>query len=606
MNPLRKTLSLLNNEEKKRLIPLSVGVLVMAVLEVVGISSLGPFMAVVSDPGVIYEQPILRTLYDIGKFQSDRAFLIALGIGAFLLILIATVFKLLVQYSIIRYAQDRRYTLSLRLLRRYLTQPYSYFLNHNTTELSKNILAEVNQVVDGVLRPALDVFSRGFLSMAILSFLLAVNPWVALISSAVLGSLYLGLYGVVRPKLTKNGAELRESNRLRYKFSSEAFGAIKDVKIMGKEGTFASSFGESARRFSVTLAARQVLSRLPSHAMQSFSAGFAIALVVVMLTVHGSIVEVLPLLAIYAFSVQRLMPNLQAVFVGVAGMRYYSETVNALYEDMTGLPDYDEEAVSVSGNEPREVFEFNRRIEFDHVQFSYPGSTVAALKDVSLSIDRNTTVGFVGPTGCGKTTLVDVLMGLLLPSAGAVQVDGKTVSPPLRNETLRAWQRNFGYVPQHIYLSDDTVAANIAFGIPEGYRDIVAVRRAAEIANLNEFVEGELPDGYDTIVGERGIRLSGGQRQRIGIARALYHDPCVVVMDEATSALDSVTEEAVMEAIHNLMHTKTIILIAHRITTVQECDAIFVLDGGKVVDRGRYADLINSNAAFRAMAKVQL
>lgn len=603
MESIKKIFALLDQDEKRRLVPLSIGVLLMSGLEVLGISSLGPFMAVVSDAQIIHRQPILSGLYSLGSFGSERGFLIALGIGAFALILFSTAFKLIVQYAIIRYAQDRRYSLSLKLFSRYLGQPYPYFLDHNTSELSKNILAEVNQVVDGVLRPALTVFSRGLLAVAIFGFLVVVNPWVAFASSGVLGMLYMVLYSIARPLLSRYGLEVREANRLRYKASSEAFGAIKDVKIMGKEGSFEDLFGSSAERFSKAQAARQILSTLPSHAMQSFSVGFAIALVVVMLSVHGAIVDVLPLLAIYAFAVQRLMPNLQSVYSGVTGIRYYSHTVDALYTDLTSLslplvkdPDVDPEV-----GQP--LINFDHTIRIVDVSFSYPSSTTPVLREMDFSIKKNTTIGLVGTTGCGKTTLVDIVMGLLTPTSGSILVDDVQVSPSPEYR-LRSWQDHFGYVPQHIYLADDSIASNIAFGVPEADRDFSSILRAAQVANLHEFVETQLPLGYETIVGERGVRLSGGQRQRVGIARALYHDPDIVVMDEATSALDSVTENAVMDAIRKLMHTKTIVIIAHRITTVQECDEIFLLDRGRIIDHGSYQRLISNNPGFRAMAKV--
>jgi ABC-type multidrug transport system fused ATPase/permease subunit len=249
---------------------------------------------------------------------------------------------------------------------------------------------------------------------------------------------------------------------------------------------------------------------------------------------------------------------------------------------------------------------FSKNIELKNIQFSYPASREPVLKGIDLTIAKNTAIAFAGTTGCGKTTLVDVIMGLLEPAAGSIDVDGVPVIIPQDGKdtaNLAPWQRNFGYVPQQIYLSDNTMAANIAFGIPEELRDDGAVEQAARVANLHDFIINELPDGYNTRVGERGIRLSGGQRQRVGIARALYHNPGILVLDEATSALDSVTEDAVMEAIHNLMHTKTVIIIAHRLTTIQECDVIYLIEQGRIVANGTYQELLENNAQFRAMAK---
>jgi ABC-type multidrug transport system fused ATPase/permease subunit len=242
-----------------------------------------------------------------------------------------------------------------------------------------------------------------------------------------------------------------------------------------------------------------------------------------------------------------------------------------------------------------------KSIELESIRFNYPNTETPAIHDLSLRIEAGTTVGLVGPTGCGKTTSVDILLGLLTPQRGRLLVDGDEIT----EENLRRWQVNLGYVPQQIYLSDSTLARNIAFGIPEHKIDLDAVERAARVANLHDFVVSELPEGYRTIVGERGVRLSGGQRQRVGIARAVYHNPAVLVLDEATSALDTVTETAVMDAIHNLAHEKTIIVIAHRITTVRECDNIYMLDKGRIVAEGTYDRLLKTSEHFRALAKVK-
>ncbi|HUV92090.1 MAG TPA: ATP-binding cassette domain-containing protein [Anaerolineales bacterium] len=407
----------------------------------------------------------------------------------------------------------------------------------------------------------------------------------------------------MRPRLSEQGEELREANRLRYKAASEAFGAIKDVKILGKEESFSELYGAGARRFASTQAANQILSQLPALALQAVAIGFAVTLVIIMLAVQGTLVQVLPLIALYAFAVQRLIPNIQGVFSGVTQVRYYGQAVDALYADMTGTVSSSVNSDNDSLSTPK-ARPFVNDIELQNLSFSYPTSSAPVLKEINLRILKNTTVGFVGTTGCGKTTLVDVIMGLLVPTSGLLLADGLPVDGYASAQEIGLWQRNFGYVPQQIYLSDDTIASNIAFGIPEDLRDGEAVDHAARVANLREFVINELPKGYDTMVGERGVRLSGGQRQRVGIARALYHDPDIVVMDEATSALDSVTEEAVMDAIHNLAHTKTIIIIAHRITTVKECDVICMLEKGRIVASGRYDELLRDNSRFRAMAKV--
>ena len=518
MTALRKLLALFTRSEKLKLIPLTMAVLFTSVLGVAGVGSLGPFVAVISDPGVIETQPILAFAYEFGGFESTQSFLVALGIGVFAVVAVATLFRMATLYVLFRYVGNRRHHLSMRLFRQYLYQPYSYYLDHNTSELSKNLLAEVNQVVNGVLRPAMEMFAHGTMGLAILVFLLVLNPLVGLAAGVIFGVSYGVLYGIVRPLLNYYGHELRESNRLRFKATGEAFGAIKDVKILGKEPAFAQKFSVGSRRFATTQAAKQIIAQVPFEAMQAIAIGFAVALVLFMLTAGGVISDVLPLLAVYAFAVQRILPEIKKVFSGVTQIRYYSETVDALHRDMTEMPPPPAISDKKAAQEPPDPMPFEREISLRDVSFHYPTSKAAVLENISLKIPKNTTVGFVGTTGCGKTTLVDVIMGLLPPRSGALLVDGVPVGED--GASVAKWEQNFGYVPQQIFISDDSVAANIAFGMSEKLVDSGRIEHAARVANLHDFVVTELPEGYDTHVGERGVRLSGGQRQRIGIASA--------------------------------------------------------------------------------------
>ena len=602
MGSVFKLISLFTKKERRRLILIAIAVLCVSALEIVEVGSLAPFMAVAANPDMVNHQPLLAFLYRLGGFdaQDDNGivFLISLGIAIFVLIIIVTALRTCVLYITYRYTANRRYTLGVRLFKQYLFQPYQFFLNHNTGELSKNLLSEVDMVINAVMRPAIDAFTRGMMALAIFIFLIALNPLVAVFTAVVFGILYFGIYVFVRRRLNRHGKAAREANGLLYKVSAEAFGGIKDLKILGKEPFFIAAYSQSAKRFAVSQAASYIFSTLPGQVIQSMAIGFAIALLVILLAVNGSLVEILPLLTVYAFATIRLIPNIQYMFNSAAQIRYYAHTVDALYRDMTTLslpPDIPAEEVQTAA---AEVMPFTQNIELNNVEFSYPASREPALKGIDLLITKNTAIAFAGTTGCGKTTLVDVIMGLLEPSCGSINADGKDT-----RAVIARWQRNFGYVPQQIYLSDDTVAANIAFGVPENLRDAAAVEKAARVANLHDFIIDELPNGYNTLVGERGIRLSGGQRQRVGIARALYHDPNILVMDEATSALDSVTEDAVMDAIHNLMHTRTIIIIAHRLSTIRECDAIYLMEHGRITASGSYEELLQNNAQFRALAK---
>jgi ABC-type multidrug transport system fused ATPase/permease subunit len=612
MGSIKKILRLLTPRERRRLIPIILAVLTSSFLDLLSVGSLGPFMAVVVDPTHIQRQRVLAFIYQVGGFSSEKPFLIFLGAAVFGLVLAAVTFKMGSLYAVFRFAANRQYTLGLRLFKQYLYQPYRFFLNHNTSELSKSILSEVDTVIIDVLIPAMQTLVHGLITIVLLVFIIIMNPLLTMAAFGLFGVVYSVLYVFTRSKLSLYGKDLWEANTARYKTSAEAFGGIKDVKILGKEPFFVTTFGLGTKKQTTAYAASQILSILPSQAMQSLAIGFTIAMVIALLIFQGSFMQIVPTLAVYAFAIMRIVPGFQNTLQSGSQIRFYTQVVDTLYRDMTTLPSPPESSDSPNMDQTAAAIPITNSINLEQIEFSYPGSAKPVLREIDLVITKNTTISLVGPSGCGKTTLVDIIMGLLEPDAGTITADGILVigsflqtNREQNRETITRWQRNFGYVPQQIFLSDDTIAANIAFGIPEEMRDKAALERAARAANLHDFIMGELPNAYNTLVGERGIRLSGGQRQRVGIARSLYHDPNTLVMDEATSALDSVTEDAVMDAIHNLTHSKTIIIIAHRISTVRECDMICLMEKGCIVDRGTYNELIETNPHFRAMAKVK-
>jgi ABC-type multidrug transport system fused ATPase/permease subunit len=342
----------------------------------------------------------------------------------------------------------------------------------------------------------------------------------------------------------------------------------------------------------------QIVGQLPKYAMEVLAAGLILVLAVMLTTTAGMPLEdVAPTLALYAFAAQRLLPFLQELYAGASSLRSNIVVVDAVYEDMASIPPASDAGSPTSSRAP---MPFERELRLEGVTYTYPNADKPAIQDVSISIPHRSFVAFVGATGAGKTTLVDVIVGLLEVDKGVLLVD----DTPLDPANMRSWQDNIGYVPQDIYLADDTVAANIAFGIPPEERSNEAIEKAARIANIHDFISLELLDGYETFVGERGVRLSGGQRQRIGIARALYHDPDILVLDEATSALDQGTERDVYEAIVQVTGAKTVILIAHRLVTTRRCDVLFLLEHGRLVAQGTYEALLAGNFRFQSMAGV--
>lgn len=567
----------------------------MGFLEVVGVGSIMPFISVASNPQRIHTNEYLSWAYNALGFSSERQFLAALGLTVVVFLLVSNASRALVSWGIKHYSSMRLHSIASRLLHQYLGRPYVYFLNQNTSTLAKNVLNEVGAVVKKFLLPSIELVSRAVITLSILILLFVVEPALSLIVAGVLSVAYATVFLGVRRTLMRVGARRSTANSDRYKYATEAMGGIKDIKLLGSEKSFLQRFQRPSKEFARAEATSEIIGELPKYLLETIAFGGVLLIVLYQIRVTRNFDEVLPVISLYAFAGYRLMPALQVLFRAVTKMRYSVPLVDTLYRDLTG---WDQDTQHIS-SKPILPLPFYRRIELQDIVFTYPGSTDAVIKKQSFIIEKNTSVGFVGPTGCGKTTMVDIILGLLEPHSGRIIVDDTTIEDANR----RNWQANLGYVPQHIYLTDDTISANIAFGVPTENIDQDAVERAARIANLHEFVSNELHAGYQTIVGERGVRLSGGQIQRIGIARALYKDPDTIIMDEATSALDNLTEQTIMEAIHTLNHKKTILLIAHRLTTVRECDVIFVMNHGEIVDSGTYGELLGRNKHFKRLAE---
>jgi ABC-type multidrug transport system fused ATPase/permease subunit len=597
LDAYRKIFDLLTERERKRFYVLIVMVLVMGVFEAVGLASILPFLAVLSDPQMIETNRYLALAYERLGFDTHRGFLIAIGCAVFFVVVAGLVFKSATIFLLIRFSTRRAYSLSSRLLHGYLNQPYTFFLNRHSADLGKSVLSEVDRVVSGALVPAAKLLAQSVVVVSLVVVLIVAQPVVAPAVALVLGGSYALIFYATRSYLTRIGEERVVANRDRYKIAQEAMGGIKDVKVSALEGAYAGRFRRPAERHADCQASSQIIKEVPRYVLEAIAFGGMLLMVLVLLSMgEGGLSEILPTLGLFAFAGSRLFPALQQVYRDMSALRFGIPALDAIHDDLTKV--HRGRDRSLDGAGPAAPLHLSDRLELRHVDFTYPEAERTAVRDLDLTIRANTTVGLVGGTGAGKTTVVDLILGLLQPVRGELLVDGKTVTA----DNLRAWQASIGYVPQQIFLSDDTVSANIAFGVRPDRVDQDAVERAARIAELHDFVVSEMPQGYDTYLGERGVRLSGGQRQRIGIARALYRDPDVLILDEATSALDNLTEKAVMAAVHNLGRRKTVILIAHRLTTVESCDRIFMLEKGRLAACGTYDELLQASAEFRSLA----
>ena len=574
---LRKLTGILTPAERLRAVMLVFLVILMALLEVTGVASIAPFLAVLGNQNIINTSPRLAAIYHRFSFGDPAAFLAFLSIASLVLLVSASFFRAFVLYAKLRYVNMRRHSLCVRLLRKYIWQPYPFFLQRNSSEMSETLLSEIDHLILNAFLPLFDLLSYGAVTLAILTLLLVIKPLLALIVAGVVGGFYALLYWGIRDRMTRLGRERKQANAARFRMTAEVLGGIKELKILGREKAYLDACNTVSRRFSRYQILSQMLTEIPKYAVEAI--GFCAVFLTVLYLLHEKMDsgQILPVIGLYVFAGYRLLPAMQSIYSALMKLRFSGPSIDAVYNDLRENP------LSPSAGKPAAApLPLRKSIELRHVCYSYAGIEKPALKDIGFTIPAGTSTGIIGTTGAGKSTLIDLILGLLKPAEGQVLIDGV----PLTESNARAWHDNIGYVPQHIFLADDTIARNIAFGISEGMIDTRAVERAARMAQIHDFVSHDLPEGYQTAIGERGVRLSGGQRQRIGIARALYGDPDVIIFDEATSALDQATEAEVMAAIDNLTGHKTIILITHRIETVRRCHMIVRLEAGRTVDIG--------------------
>lgn len=578
---------------------LVLGVVVLSALtSALMVGSIMPFLAALADPERIRSVGAFAWAYEVGGFESDYGFLVALGLASLSAIVVANVLQILRVYLVNKFSTIRMHSLSLRLLRTYLRQPYDYFLDKNSGELGTQILAETQQVVQLFYRPAAEAFAGALTAVSIVALLVWINPGVATIALVIAGGLYFVSYYFSRKAVRRFGEIRAKANADRFRVASEALAGVKDIKLLGRESNYADLYAKPSFEMARAEAIAIFIGTLPQYIMQIVAFGGMILLILFLLDPSSlsnseTMGELLPLLGVFAFGGQKLIPELAKIYSGMTQLAYGAPVVDALHRDLSAeakLPPLLTHDVRPMG--------LHSELELRDVRFAYPNFDGAGLAGVSVRIRAGERVGVVGGSGAGKTTLADVIMGLLRISSGKIVVDGTV----LTDENVRAWQRSVGYVQQGIFLSDASIAENIALGIPAGKIDLQRVEAVARLARLDDFVRQDLPERYGTMVGERGVRLSGGQKQRIGIARALYHDADLIVFDEATSALDNVTERQVMESIDALPGNKTAILIAHRLSTLKKCDKLIVMERGLIVGVGTWDELLSANALFQTLA----
>lgn len=565
--------------------------------DVVSVATIMPFLSLLGTPELVNTNETANYFYTLFGFESISGFIMMVGVAIVIVLISISILRSITAYALNRWIFMREYSLSRRLLSVYMRQPYEFFLNRHTGELNTYILSESRRVVAEAYKPAAEIINGLMTFILIVMFLLWAEPATTIISVLVFGGCYGALYLSLKALIKGMGDEVLLANKARFRIAGEALSGIKQIKLLGRETNYISAFSVPAERQARLRAVNTTLRQVPKFGLEALAFSGIIILTLVLVArnggvENGAITSILPTLGLYAFAGYRLLPTMQVMYASFATLRYGSSSVEAIYDDLNKS--------STSESLPKSMASplgFSKSVAFENIHYRYPGSEEGGLTNMSFEIERGMTVGVVGTTGAGKTTLVDIFLGLLPATDGNIVVDGT----PLTDDLIRQWQASIGYVPQDVFLVDASVKENIAFGLPKDQIDEEAVRKAAISAQIHDFVETEMPDGFETNVGERGARISGGQRQRIGIARALYHNPEVIVFDEATSALDNATERELMKEINALSGTKTIIMIAHRLSTVKNCDFILVLDKGRVVGQATYDELLKNNSYFQSL-----
>jgi len=593
---IRQLFSLLSPRQVKQFYILQVLVVVMAFTELLGIASIAPFMALVGDISILEKSNVFAELYQMSGLTDPMDFVFYTGLLVLVALTVSTLVSMFTIWKLSLYGASVGIEIADRLYAYYMQEDWQFHASGSSAQLTKQVSTEAMRITNGIVQPLMQMNAKVVLAVLISVSILIYNPVVAIVGLLIFALAYFLLYKLVRNKLVSNGQKISQVSTARFRLMNEGFGGIKDVLLLNRSHDFIERFEESGTIYARALGLNAGISQVPRYFMELIAFGSMIGLVLLLIKWHdGNLGAVLPILAVYALAAFKLLPALQQIYSSVAQIKGNIAAFEAVKGDLERSLNYKDSIPEATIPIRKELKE---KITLNDIKFGYPGKSKPAVNGVTMTIPANSVVGLVGSTGSGKSTLIDLLLGLLTPQSGRLTIDDICIT----TENKRAWQDTLGFVPQSIFLSEGSIAENIAFGLPVADIDIEQVNKTLKLAHLTELVE-QLPDGVNTKVGERGVQLSGGQRQRIGIARALYHEAEVLVFDEATSALDGITEKIIMDAIHDFSGQKTIVMIAHRLKTVQKCDIIYLMDQGKIVDQGTYQELLEKNSQFKEMAE---
>ena len=586
---IRSIYAVLNKEQKKRMLLLQLFFAFSAVVQVVGVASIAPFIGIISNPESIQTNAVLSSLYRFGNFQSNEAFIVAFAILSIAMILVSNAVSALTLWLQLKFSIYLGSSFQYQLFEKFLNRDYLFHKSNNYNRLISIISADAPRFIYMVLQPYLMMCSQLFVALIILSGLLYLDPVIAIGTALLVGGAYLSTYWIIKKSLKKHGEIITERNRNIQALLSESFIGIKDIKLNAMEDKYTKQYFKVNQKGLDSSAYIALSGELPRFAIESISFSAILLFALLLLANNSSTASVVSILSVYALAGYKLLPTMQQMYKSISSISANGGVVIELKENLDALT----EQRSKFNPEPMPRIE---NISLEQVSYQYPATSKAALDNIEVMFERGHLNTIAGPSGSGKSTLADIILGLLTPKSGSLNANNL----PITNALLSAYQRTIGYVPQHIFILDDNVIANVAFGVEKDHVDLEQVKRALNQANAMEFVE-KLPQGLYTGLGQDGKLLSGGQRQRIGIARALYRNNNVLVLDEPTSALDIESEHDLMSLLNNLKNDMLIIVISHRPAAIKLSDKITVVADGKIIANGDYSTLFNDNDYFRSM-----
>ncbi|KAF0129277.1 MAG: multidrug ABC transporter ATPase/permease [Bacteroidetes bacterium] len=594
ISTLNKLYLLFSRHEKIKTLGLLFLMLIGALMELIGIGAIPAFILIVASPEKVLLHPLSGTVAHWFRVDNSRELLVVGSVGLISFFVTKGLLLAVINYIKIRFVQYKYTELSRSLFSKYIHAPYTFHLYRNSSELLRNIISETHVLVYNVFVALLNISLNIVTMILIVAFLIVVQPLFSLLALTTLGVLSWSMMKLVERKTQYFGQEEIQQRQISNKAVLEALSGIKDIQVLGREEHFISQFNYSIVRRARSRFFIEMVQSFNRPVFETITVIGVLGLALVLSANEQSIERTIAVLALFAAATYRLMPIFQGLVSEINSLRYHIYSVDPVFDDLQHL----QNSFSESGNNQNQPLTFKREIRIENISFAYPNTDKDVLSNINLIIPHGFVVALVGESGAGKTSLVDALLGLLRIDKGRISVDGVNIY-----SSLKAWQNTIGYIPQNIYLADDTLKHNVAFGISDNEINDAQFWEAVEASLLKDLIE-QLPEKENTMIGELGIRLSGGQRQRIGIARALYHNPRLLIIDEGTSALDNLTEKYVIEAIEKLRNDRTIIMIAHRLTTVKNCDVICLMEDGKITDKGSYDELLNRNTKFKEMAEV--